>query len=622
MFKTILVMMAVVLVGVWMVGCGDDGPADPGGGGTANRAPGTPTIDTGAGAPDDGSTDEAISSVLHWQCTDPDGDDLTFEVFFGTAADPPSVNTGQTAENYNPGALDYSTKYYWKIVAEDPDGLTASSAVWDFTTMAQGAETVSIPTTPTGPATGGTNEDLSFTTGGATNSEGHVVEYRFDWDDGSFSAWSTSITVLNSWAAAGTYNVKAQARCATHTTVASVSAGHDVVISAATETVSTPPAPTGPATADTSENPRFNFGVATSSEGHTVENRIDWGTGEISPWTTSTYRHNMFDTPGTYEVKTQARCRDHTTVESAWSDAASIDITLAAEVVYRPAPGYGPATGYIGDTQTYTMSHGINTSLGHDVEYRFDWKDGSFSDWSASLSASHAWTVAGSYWTTVTARCADHTSILSDPSTPFNVVITDAAETVSAPTHMSREKNPVKPDTDVWFSASGSVSSYGHDCEYRFDWDDGSFSEWGAAGGERIDHSWSDYGSYDVKAQGRCIADTLVVSDWASYGNSLLVEEFITVPSRPTGPGSGAVGATLTYTVGGSTSSDGHALEYQLTVYIAGPTYYSDWAPPGEIDWVFSRTGQHQVRVRARCSIHTENLSNTGNFLYVTITDP
>jgi len=553
MVKSILVLMALLLVGVWIVGCDGDTPADPGNGGeTANRAPAAPTIDTGAGAPDDGSTDNSVTSILHWECSDPDGDALTFDVYLGQSDPPSSVNTGQTAESYNPATLAYNTEYYWKIVAEDPDGKTASSAVWSFTTMAQPSETVTTPTAPTGPATGATAESLSFSTGGSTNSAGHTVEYRFDWGDASYSDWAASTTVSNSWASAGTHSLKAQARCATHTTIESAwSAGHDVVISAATETVSTPDTPTGPATADTSENPRFDVGGATSSEGHTVEYRIDFGTGEISPWFTGTYRHNTFDTPGTYDVKAQARCSDHTSVESAWSGALSIDITAAAEVVYRPAPGYGPATGKIGDTQTYEMSHPISTSLGHDVEYSFDWKDGSFSDWSASLSASHVWTIAGTYWTTVTARCAVHTSILSDPSTAFRVDITDAAETVSAPTHMSRQKAVVTKDTDVWHSASGSISSYGHDVEYRFDWDDGSFSDWGAAGGAWTYHAWSDYGTYAIKGQARCIADTLVVSDWSTPIN-LLVRESISVPTTPTGPGSGVVGETLTYTAGGN----------------------------------------------------------------------
>jgi hypothetical protein len=621
MVKSILVLLALVLVGAWMIGCGSDEPISPGGG-TANRAPGTPTIDTGAGAPADGSTDKAISSTLHWQCSDADGDDLTFDVFFGTAADPPGVNTGQTPESYNPGTLDYSTTYYWKVVAEDPDEETASSAIWSFTTMALAAETVSTPTTPTGPATGTTAESLSYSTGGATNSAGHSVQYRFDWGGGDYSVWSASTTVSHSWASAGTHNVKAQARCATHNNIVSAwSTGYDVVISGATETVSTPDTPTGPATGETSESLGFHRIGATSSEGHTVEYLFDWDDGEFSSWSTSSTVYHGFDTPGTYEVKAQARCSDHTTVESAWSGALTVVISAAAEVVSRPAAGWGPTTGHIGDTQTYTMSHGVNTTLGHAVEYRFDWDDGSYSDWSGLLSASHVWTVAGSYWVTVTARCAVHTSILSVPSPAVNVVITDAAETVSAPTDMTHYLGYVTKDTDTWHSTSGAISSYGHDVEYRFDWDDGSFSDWGAVSGTRVYHAWSDYGTFGVKSQARCIADPAVVSDWSEPLN-LWVRESVSVPSRPTGPGSGTLGATLTFNAGGSISSDGHALEYRLQVYISGQTTYSDWSATGVIEHVFARTGQHRVYAQARCIEHPSSTSNASDWLYVTITDP
>ncbi len=30
--------------------------------------------------------------------------------------------------------LDYNTKYYWKVVAKDPGGKTATSNIWSFTT--------------------------------------------------------------------------------------------------------------------------------------------------------------------------------------------------------------------------------------------------------------------------------------------------------------------------------------------------------------------------------------------------------------------------------------------------------------------------------------------------------
>ncbi|MEK7766668.1 MAG: PKD domain-containing protein, partial [bacterium] len=79
------------------------------------------------------------------------------------------------------------------------------------------SETVSTPSTPAGPAGGTPGTSYSYSTGGATSSLGDAVEYRFDWGDGTFSAWSSSASASHAWAASGTYPVKVQARCGTHT---------------------------------------------------------------------------------------------------------------------------------------------------------------------------------------------------------------------------------------------------------------------------------------------------------------------------------------------------------------------------------------------------------------------
>ncbi len=80
---------------------------------------------------------------------------------------------------------------------------------------------MSTPNTPSGPSSGETNTSYSYSTGGSSSSLGHSVQYRFDWDDGTYSSWSSSTTASHSWSSAGTYYVKAQARCASDTSVVS-----------------------------------------------------------------------------------------------------------------------------------------------------------------------------------------------------------------------------------------------------------------------------------------------------------------------------------------------------------------------------------------------------------------
>ena len=80
--------------------------------------------------PSDGMTGETINADLDWaDCTDTD----SYDVYFGTSSDP-SYYGNTTESSYSLSELDYSTQYYWKIVAKNDCGNSASSNVWAFTT--------------------------------------------------------------------------------------------------------------------------------------------------------------------------------------------------------------------------------------------------------------------------------------------------------------------------------------------------------------------------------------------------------------------------------------------------------------------------------------------------------
>lgn len=99
--------------------------------GGGNNPPNTPEIIS----PADGATNQALDVDLNWSCSDPDGDQLTYDIFFGTASTPPSAATNVSNTVFDPGSLGYFTKYYWEIRAVDEMGDTTSSDVWSFTTI-------------------------------------------------------------------------------------------------------------------------------------------------------------------------------------------------------------------------------------------------------------------------------------------------------------------------------------------------------------------------------------------------------------------------------------------------------------------------------------------------------
>lgn len=132
------------------VGCAKDTTKPP----QANRAPNAPVIDQSSGAPADNATGVARVATLAWTCSDPDGDELFYNVHLGKALPPTVVASSLSEESFGTGTLDAGAQYFWQIEAVDPLGEHTSSPVWSFSTAAQASLCVS-PVAWTSPPTGG-----------------------------------------------------------------------------------------------------------------------------------------------------------------------------------------------------------------------------------------------------------------------------------------------------------------------------------------------------------------------------------------------------------------------------------------------------------------------------------
>jgi hypothetical protein len=82
--------------------------------------------------PADGAKEVDLDVNLTWQCSDPEGDPLTFDIYFGTIFPPPPVKRNHDTNSYNPGSLSLNTTYYWRIVAIDSPGGSTSGPTWSF----------------------------------------------------------------------------------------------------------------------------------------------------------------------------------------------------------------------------------------------------------------------------------------------------------------------------------------------------------------------------------------------------------------------------------------------------------------------------------------------------------
>ena len=109
------------------------------------------------------------------------------------------------------------------------------------------------------------------------------------------------------------------------------------------------------------------------------------------------------------------------------------------EAVSSPGALTGPTSGTPGTSYNYNTG-GSSSSLGHSVEYQFDWK-GDATDLSAwgSATRSKTWASAGTYKARSRARCTIHTSVVSNWSNSLSVTITQVTSSPPSPSSSHSE---------------------------------------------------------------------------------------------------------------------------------------------------------------------------------------
>ena len=88
--------------------------------------------------PENGAENQSIHHDIYWTCTDPEGETLNYDVFFGTEDSLHLVSYGQSEITFDPGTLKHNKQYLWKIVARDIHGDTTVSPLWSFITEEPG----------------------------------------------------------------------------------------------------------------------------------------------------------------------------------------------------------------------------------------------------------------------------------------------------------------------------------------------------------------------------------------------------------------------------------------------------------------------------------------------------
>ena len=147
--------------------------------------------------PKNASTDVSLDPRLGWLCYDPDGDNVTFDVYLGTSPNPPKIASNQTSIIYRlDETLSPGTKYYWRIVAWDSHGAKTVGPLWSFTTAANTPPVIENISYEVG------EELMIYFTVIAEDYDGEIVSYFWDFGDGGTS---TDQNPSHSYVAEGEY---------------------------------------------------------------------------------------------------------------------------------------------------------------------------------------------------------------------------------------------------------------------------------------------------------------------------------------------------------------------------------------------------------------------------------
>lgn len=402
MIRTIL-LLTILFIFLGLPGCSEDDSVSPA---ETVSAPGVPA----------GSDSTATGNIVNFSISgaaSSKGHDLEYRFDWGDGSVTPWAYSTEASHSWSTEGM-YEVKARARCAKH-----TDAVSPWSGGKKVAVGEAITAPDTPSGAAQLDIEVTEIYTTGGAFSSQGHELEYRFDWGDGSRSSWASAPSASHSWTSEGDYVVTAQARCALHPErTSSWSEGMNVQVG---ETISIPEPPEGRLVVRVDQFEMYCTSGSSSSRGHAVLYQFDWQGNPFPLWTSSNCVSIRWQETGDYYLRVRARCAEHPEAVSDWSEPQFILISRY-EVIVTPNIPSGPANTHVGITETYTTS-GAYSNAGHQLEYQFDWGDGSQSPWSTSSDASHSWAAEGQHVVTVTARCKQHYGLLSDTSEGLTVTV-------------------------------------------------------------------------------------------------------------------------------------------------------------------------------------------------------
>ena len=123
--------------------------------------------------PYNGDTGVSLYCNFSWNCTDPEGGSLTYDLYLGTTENQMTLKTSGSGTSAYIDDLDFNQTYYWKVVAFDQNNHSTEGPVWHFTTK--------VGESPWAITYGASVNGTSVTLTGKVNPRNYYTTYYFEY---------------------------------------------------------------------------------------------------------------------------------------------------------------------------------------------------------------------------------------------------------------------------------------------------------------------------------------------------------------------------------------------------------------------------------------------------------
>ncbi len=325
-----------------------------------------------------------------------------------------------------------------------------------------------------------TNEQVTFDAIKSSDLDGNVMDYYFDFGDGTNSGWVQTASISHSYSDGTiTYKSKLKVRDddgAISTNLAEV----EITVN---NREPEPNLSVDPINAFTYEDISCNAELSSDLDGIITSYYFDFGDGTTSGWiTTSSISHQYTD--GTKKYTISLKVKDDDGVVN--TDIPTAEITIKNR---KPVPSL-----VIDNTDIYTLEEvtfdasGSYDQDGNDLEYYFDFGDGSNSDWGTDAIVKHTYLIGPKEYT-ILLKVKDSDGEIN--TTSFDILVKNLAPVANAGLDQSVFVNQI-----VNFDGSGSYDSDGSISSYNWAFGDGTTSGWSDS--TKTTHSYDEPGNYTV----------------------------------------------------------------------------------------------------------------------------